>query len=149
MAPYFNHKVFFDALVLMLMRRCSSSFIFMLNLHQTLWKYVPKKSIFYFLHHCRILLQIWGHKGAGTKMHKCILGSLLEPTLIIIWICTSDDQTFNKKMHLNRFLVHNNHFNLCVQIENLQCLLCCQKTDLNNNSYWYILHFRNLKFSIL
>ena len=25
------------------------------------------------LHHCRKLVQIWYHTGAGTKMHKCLV----------------------------------------------------------------------------
>ena len=29
----------------------------------------------HYLHHCRELVQLRCHKGAGTKMHKCLVGS--------------------------------------------------------------------------
>ena len=32
----------------------------------------PKKHKIIFLHSCRNLVQIKCHKGAGTKMHKCL-----------------------------------------------------------------------------
>ena len=47
----------------------------MLNLHQISCKFVQKgtkKAAF--IPHCRNLVQIRYHKGAGTKFHKCLFG---------------------------------------------------------------------------
>ena len=80
--PYTFHMLilFFVALLLMLITkfvlnctirkyRTSVKFsIVMLNWHQI----ASKKRII--LHHCRKLVQIMHHKGAGTKIKKCLVG---------------------------------------------------------------------------
>ena len=78
--------VFLDDLVFMLLSKfvpnstplesaVSALFIFimMLNWHYIECKFVPNRNKeLHFLHHDRKFMHIRYHKGAGTKMHKCL-----------------------------------------------------------------------------
>ena len=50
------------------------------NLHQ-------KAQKVYYLHHCRKLEPIRCHKGAGTKMHKCLIGMAFCFGMDFYWNC--------------------------------------------------------------
>ena len=86
-----NLVLFFDNLVLLLLTkfvqnctitRCSSginSLNFYVKLSSNWMQICPwehQKEVTN-LHHCRKLMQIRCHKGAGTKMHKCLVGRYL------------------------------------------------------------------------